>query len=93
MSSHYHYLRSNFTSTFDSVFYDNNEKAWFDYHLGTNSRRTCAANDSSCFYPAVAVPLFASCYRDVDLRKPELLFQFMNVSTVAEKTVPTLKPD
>uniref|UniRef100_A0A914E6P1 Trehalase n=1 Tax=Acrobeloides nanus TaxID=290746 RepID=A0A914E6P1_9BILA len=77
MSAHYHYLRSNFTNTFDTIFY-NQEGAWFDYHLENKAQRYCAANDTSCFYPAIAVPLFASCYRDVDLRKPEKLFLFIN---------------
>ncbi|KAK6114320.1 Trehalase family protein [Brugia pahangi] len=47
--------RSNFVDTFEAVFFDTREGAWFDLNLKTGEHYDDA-------YPSLAVPLFTECY-------------------------------
>ncbi|VBB32602.1 unnamed protein product [Acanthocheilonema viteae] len=47
--------RSNFVDTFEAVFFDTREGAWFDLNVKTGEHYDDA-------YPSLAVPLFTECY-------------------------------
>lgn len=81
MSRKYRNKRSAFMDDFEAIFYNKTEGVWFDYNLAEKQQHFCKYNssDSSCFYPAIAVPLFANCYKDVDQVKADRLYDFMKV--------------
>uniref|UniRef100_F1KYV0 Trehalase n=1 Tax=Ascaris suum TaxID=6253 RepID=F1KYV0_ASCSU len=51
--------RAKFVDTFEAVFFDDHEGAWFDVNLRTMER----VDDA---YPSIAAPLFAECYSSLD---------------------------
>uniref|UniRef100_A0A915Q1G6 Trehalase n=1 Tax=Setaria digitata TaxID=48799 RepID=A0A915Q1G6_9BILA len=61
----------------NSVFYNNTEKAWFDYNLRTKSHNTN-------FYPSIVMPLFTQCYPALDYEKSAEIVDFMNRSGLFE---------
>ncbi|CAG9530312.1 unnamed protein product [Cercopithifilaria johnstoni] len=52
--------RSNFVDTFEAVFFDTREGAWFDLNLKTGEHYDDA-------YPSLAVPLFTECYHMLNI--------------------------
>uniref|UniRef100_A0A914ZI99 Trehalase n=1 Tax=Parascaris univalens TaxID=6257 RepID=A0A914ZI99_PARUN len=51
--------RSRFVDTFEAVFFDDREGAWFDLNIRTGERDDDA-------YPSLAVPLFTECYSSLN---------------------------
>uniref|UniRef100_A0A0R3RLU0 Trehalase n=1 Tax=Elaeophora elaphi TaxID=1147741 RepID=A0A0R3RLU0_9BILA len=67
----------NATKALNAIFYNDVEKAWFDYNLRTKSHNTL-------FYPTVAIPLFTGCYETLDYSKSVKVIEFMKRSRVLD---------
>ncbi|VBB34086.1 unnamed protein product [Acanthocheilonema viteae] len=65
----------NASKALNAIFYNNVEKAWFDYNLRTKSHNVL-------FYPTVAIPLFTGCYSMLDFNKVAGVIHFMKRSRV-----------
>ncbi|KAM3722808.1 Trehalase [Dirofilaria immitis] len=61
--------------TLNAIFYNETEKAWFDYNLRTRSHNVM-------FYSAAIMPLFTGCYTTLDYDKSAKVIDFMNRSRV-----------
>ncbi|EFO15755.1 trehalase [Loa loa] len=61
--------------TLNAIFYNDVQKAWFDYNLRTKSHNVL-------FYPTVAMPLFTGCYTMLNHDKSLKVINFMNRSHV-----------
>ncbi|MCP9257202.1 Trehalase, partial [Dirofilaria immitis] len=57
--------------TLNAIFYNETEKAWFDYNLRTRSHNVM-------FYSAAMMPLFTGCYTTLDYDKSAKVIDFMN---------------
>lgn len=57
----------------DEVFYNQTEGAWYDFNNRTSSH--IVHN-----YPSIATPLFTDCYDRLDDKKPQRLFELMEVN-------------
>ncbi|VDK70041.1 unnamed protein product [Litomosoides sigmodontis] len=67
----------NASKALNAIFYNDVEKAWFDYNLRTKSHNVL-------FYPTVAIPLFTGCYSALDYDKPAKVVDFINRSRVLD---------
>ncbi|CAG9534939.1 unnamed protein product [Cercopithifilaria johnstoni] len=67
----------NASEAFNAIFYNDVEKAWFDYNLRTESHNVM-------FHPAVVIPLFTGCYSMLDYHKSVNVIHFMNRSRVLD---------
>lgn len=66
----------NASKALNAIFYNDVEKAWFDYNLRTKSHNIL-------FYPTVAVPLFTGCYSTLDYDKSAKVIDFINVTFIS----------
>lgn len=55
-----------------NVFYNDTLGAWFDYDTEKKAH-------NPNFYPSVVMPLFATCYQEMDLAKPQRVYDYMEV--------------
>ncbi|VDD96064.1 unnamed protein product [Enterobius vermicularis] len=53
-----------------NVFYNDTLGAWFDYDTEKKAH-------NPNFYPSVVMPLFATCYQEMDLAKPQRVYDYM----------------
>jgi alpha,alpha-trehalase len=60
-----------FKKVFQKVFYNSNERGWYDYNLRNQSHNIN-------FYASMITPLFTNCYHSLDVSIIEDMFEHMN---------------